>query len=221
MVVLALATLLSDQVAGQAATTDPNDGRRNTSVFDCLPPAAEAFSFTVRRGPGELALWLPTSFGRPYLILSQDFAQTGAIFRESDVAVELGDGNAQLWVDAEHFGSCVENPARSVWEHAKLSGVDFRASGTNPDWHLEIRHGGNIDFVSAVSDAHLVAPTPEPDTNSTPGGSVYTVRTDSGELRVQIGIPSCRPADGGNITGASVSVTLAGLTFVGCGRPLH
>ncbi len=41
----------------------------------------------------------------------------------------------------EPYLDCTYDRRASIWEHAKLSGVDFRAVGNEPGWVLEVREG--------------------------------------------------------------------------------
>ena len=51
-----------------------------------------------------------------------------------------------LEVDGETIRGCTEDRYESIWEDAKLSGVDFRAVGNEPGWVLEIRDSESIRF---------------------------------------------------------------------------
>lgn len=77
-----------------------------TYVYEC---ADGEFDFTTRTGPGELALWLPARFGRPYLVLSQVRAASGAKYREGDVVVWTKGAEALLEVGDEVYTGCKED----------------------------------------------------------------------------------------------------------------
>lgn len=207
---------------GEESSVSQESARLNTSVFDCPGTGThEPFEFTIRRGPGELALWLPLSFGLPYVVLSRDFDADGEMYREGDVSLRLSATSASLNVDSDDFSDCVVNPLRSVWEHAKLSGIDYRASGTDPDWYLEIRRGGSLVFASGRSNTRVDMPAPEPEYDALRERTLYRSQTDQGSFIVEIGSTSCVPEDGAPITGSSVLVSLETQTFSGCGRALH
>jgi hypothetical protein len=127
---LALCACAGDDLGAPVTATALVDGRINTTVFDCETPAGASFEFTIRRGAAELALWLPGSFGMPYLVLSEEYEgnEFTGLYREADVSVDLAGESVELRVGDDRFAGCRENQQRSVWEHAKLSGIDFRAS---------------------------------------------------------------------------------------------
>jgi len=188
----------------------------NTSVFVCDAPAGDSFEFTVRLGPGELAVWLPWEFGRPYLVLAEQAGDNGREFAEGDVLIRLRGQRADLFVGAERFSGCLRNAERSVWEHAKLSGVDFRATGSAPDWTLEIRDKRKIWLQVAVDGLDLQAMAEEAEQRGNLG--VYRAPTASGLLEVQIGGAPCAV---GGFDGTTVAVFLDGAMYSGCGRGLH
>jgi hypothetical protein len=55
--------------------------------------------------------------------------------------VDLADESVELHVGDQRFTGCRENRLRSVWEHAKLTGIDFRASGEAAGFAVEIGGG--------------------------------------------------------------------------------
>lgn len=193
--------------------------RGNTMVFDCARAPGEPFELTLRRGPGELALWLPLEFGIPYTVLSQ--TEPDGPYREGDVTLVLRDDAADLTVGAAAFTGCSLDPLRSIWEHAKLSGVDFRAAGTDPDWFVEIGAGRSLHFRSRRNDTDVVVATPEPESDPAAMRTVYRAALDSREIEVEIVIASCAPPDVPAMMGSYTEVRLDGMTFVGCGRALH
>jgi membrane-bound inhibitor of C-type lysozyme len=69
-----------------------------TSVFNC-PAKDKAITFIVRTMNADLALWLPAEFDRPYLLLEQVPAASGAKYETGDVMVWLHGQEAMLAVD--------------------------------------------------------------------------------------------------------------------------
>ena len=85
-------------------------------LFTCLD-GAEPFSFRIRTGPGEIALWLPARFdgrdGGLYHVLGQVRAASGAKYADGPLVVwtKGRSGNpmeALLEVDGELFPRCLE-----------------------------------------------------------------------------------------------------------------
>ncbi|WP_420456669.1 YbaY family lipoprotein [Rubrivirga sp.] len=73
-----------------------------TLVFGC----DQAFTFRIRTGPGEIALWLPERFGDRTLVLGQVRAASGARYQDGDVTVWTKGDEALLEVDGESFAGC-------------------------------------------------------------------------------------------------------------------
>lgn len=178
----------------------------------------------MRRGAAELALWLPPAFARPYLVLSEEYVGTEftGFYREGDVSIDLADASVELAVGNERFTGCRENRLRSVWEHAKLSGASFRATGEDPAWYLEIRDEDRLDFRSALDATPLTLPMANVRLEAGAAGARYrSLAGTQPELVVEIEAADCRVADGLGLSGVTVVVTLEGRPFRGCGRPLH
>jgi putative lipoprotein len=192
-----------------------------TAVFDCSDPDGGDFDFVMRTGPGEIAVWLPLRFNRPYLVLGQIRAASGARYEGDGVTVWTHADEALLIVDGEQFGGCALDRARSIWEHAKLSGVDFRAVGNEPGWHLEIRNGDRLQFVYDYGQSEVIAPAPDPLVEAGSRQATYDIQTDTYMLTVRIHGSECIDSMSGEMFESSVVVDLDGKTFQGCGRALH
>ena len=75
-----------------------------------------AFEFTIRNGPGEIALWLPARFasreGGTYRVLGQVRSADGAKYQDGPVTVwTRGADEALLEVDGETFAGCRRVPS--------------------------------------------------------------------------------------------------------------
>ncbi|MDH4047259.1 MAG: MliC family protein [Gammaproteobacteria bacterium] len=202
-----------------AAATEPTFSP--TSVFDCGDTAGGAFSFVIKAGPGEIAIWLPPRFGRPYLVLGQSASASGAKFEGDGITVWTHGDEALLKVDNQRFQGCRKNRARSIWEHAKLSGVDFRAAGNEPGWYLEIRNSDSLKFVYEYGQNELLAPAPAPIEDPASRQVTYAVQNDAYSLIVRIIGAPCIDSMSGDQFESHVVVDLDGKTYQGCGRALH
>lgn len=87
--------------AGDLGMAPQPTGR--TLVYGC---DAAAFTFRIRTGPGEIALWLPERFGSRYLVLGQVRAASGAKYQDGPVTVWTKGDEALLEVDGETFTGC-------------------------------------------------------------------------------------------------------------------
>jgi len=191
-----------------------------TAVFDCNSNAG-AFSFTTRTGPGEIALWLPPEFGKPYLVLGQIRAASGARYLGDGVLLWNKVDEALLDVDGIQYHGCVLNRRSSIWEHAKLSGVDFRAVGNEPGWHLEIRDADSIRFVYDYGLKEINTSAPELTLDNDNRSATYSVKSEGGEIEVTIVGEPCSDTMSGEAFESRVSVLLDDQTYHGCGRALH
>ena len=192
----------------------------NTTVYDCQSNAGE-FAFTTRTGPGELAVWLPNRFGRPYLVLGQVEAASGARYEGDGVVVWSKGSEAMLEVDGETIRACAENRYASVWEHAKLSGVDFRGVGNEPGWVLEMRHGDKTRFEYDYGQSEITVFTPKPRIDLANRASVWEMQSDAGDFVVTIDGTRCDDTMSDHSYESRVTVKLGDRVFPGCGRALH
>ena len=193
-----------------------------TQVFVC----GDDVQFTTRTGPGEIAVWLPPRFGRPYLVLGQVRAASGSKYQDGPVTVWTRGEQALLEVDGETFTGCANDPQRAVWEDAKLSGWDFRAVGQEPGWELRMRR----DLETAVGQrARFVYDYGQQEATLVPREQATEGRrtvfrgssTDGRPFEMTLEVRSCSDAMSGETYETTVTVTLGGETFRGCGRPLH
>ncbi len=192
-----------------------------TAVFECADGDSDV-EFTVRTGPGEVALWLPERFqgrsGGTYLVLGQVRAASGAKYEGGGVTVWTKGDAALLEVDGQTFTGCRENPQRSVWEDAERSGVDFRAVGQEPGWHLDICEGERIRFVYAYGEREATTPAPAPTVAD--GRTVYRAESEAHTLIVTITGEPCSDVMSGERFEHAVTVELDGEPYRGCGRSL-
>jgi uncharacterized membrane protein len=94
---------------------------------------------------------------------------------------------------------------------------DVRAQGQEPSWSLEIRKGKGIRFTYDLGKREVVTPMPVPRTDSKSGATVYRAVTEANDLRVVIEQTPCTDSMSGNPFEATVTVTLNGQTYHGCG----
>ncbi|MDA0335458.1 MAG: MliC family protein [bacterium] len=191
-----------------------------TFVYECAV-GDSSFIFSMKTGPGEIALWLPWRFQRPHLVLGQVRAASGARYEGGGVTVWTKGEEALVEVEGETFRGCRHNRRLSIWEHAKLSGVDFRAVGNEPGWNLEIRRQDRLTFVYDYGDQRLVTPCPDPATDAAARRSIYHAATEAHELTVTLEYGPCVDTMSDEIFETKVTVDLDGTTFRGCGRALH
>ncbi len=97
---------------------------------------------------------------------------------------------------------------------------DFRAIGQEPGWQLEIRKGVEMRLTYDYAKGMAVTPAPAAHLDSGSGTRTYHAVTEANDLRVVIVPVACTDSMSGRPFPATVSVTLNGRTFRGCGEEL-
>lgn len=204
----------AESPASAAAASDSRSGR--ASVYAC-----EDFDFSTQTEPEQAHLWLPLRFGHAYLRLPRVPTASGAKYAAGDVMLWTKGQEALLEIDGETFAGCIRDPRRSVWEDAKLRGVDFRAVGNEPGWHLEITRGERMRLVTDYGALEVSVPTPEPVVDPDSSRAIYDGFASSRPLRVVLEAKPCADTMSGERFPTSVVVSLGDEAWRGCGRPLH
>ncbi len=191
-----------------------------TAVFECNVDDT-SFAFTTRTIDQGLALWLAAKFERPYLALEQSPAASGSRYEGDGVVVWLHGEEAMLEVDGERFSGCRRNSQASIWEHAKLSGVDFRATGNEPGWVLEISERTSIDLSYDYGASRIQANASEPVDDQRAMRSTWDAIVDGVTLKLEISAVACTDSMSGAQFESTVVIYLGDRKFQGCGRALH
>jgi putative lipoprotein len=186
----------------------PEVGR--TFVYDCDGET----SFTVRTGPGEVALWIPASLGGAYLVLGATPAASGARYADGDTVYWSKGDLATFEIGGQRFIDCRSNPAKVPWADAARRGALFRGLGQEPGWNVEIERDERIvlvtDYGGARTEVAHAAPVVE--------GARTTYRAADGSLTVLVERRACADSMSGEAFEAAVTVTLAERVLHGCGR---
>lgn len=180
-----------------------------TLVYECT-----GTEFIARVGPGEMALWLEDR----YLVLSQVRSASGVKYQEGGVLFWSRGEEALLEIDGIRYPGCRLNPARAPWEDARRRGVDFRAVGNEPGWHLEIRSGQHLLWVGDYGASRTLLSDPQ--LLQEQGRRQY--RAGEGDETVEVTITEqfCVDTMKGEEFPATVTVNLGGRSYQGCGRDL-
>jgi putative lipoprotein len=99
----------------------------------------------------------------------------------------------------------------------RLDDADFRAIGQEPGWHMDIAHGKKILLVTDYGEHHFEFPFANPD--STTGRKSYDVRASGHHLLAVIEEKPCNDSMSGRAFVATVTVTIDGKEYTGCGGP--
>jgi uncharacterized membrane protein len=194
------------------------DGQRHgakpdtTLVYEC----ADGLTF-VAALRGDTA-WAFLSSGT--VALPHVSAASGARYAESDVVLWMKGEDVTLELPGSQAKSCRNNRRQAIWEHAKLSGVDFRAVGNEPGWHLEISPD-SIRLVSDYGERRAAFPTPEYRTDTVLSRTVYRTVSGGDTLEVRLELGPCHDTMSGEAFETSVTLALGDRTLRGCGRALH
>lgn len=163
---------------------------------------------------GDAALEL----SRDVLRLTREPAASGARYSDGKVRVWNKDGEALLELDGATY-RCTESRAGSIRADARLRGVDFRATGNEPGWVLEV-HRDRIVFVGGYGSARVTVPRPPPRVDSGSRETVYAAETEAHRVRVLIRERECVDSMSGDRAEASVSVEIDDRAYRGCGYAL-
>ena len=105
----------------------------------------------------------------------------------------------------------------NVWHAAKLRGVAFRAIGQEPGWLLEITSGEEILIVTDYGKERKSLPYVEPREDKAARKTVFQIDADTSVL---IEGKPCTDSMSGESFQTTVTATLGGKTYKGCGRAL-
>ncbi len=97
---------------------------------------------------------------------------------------------------------------------------DFHAVGQEPGWQLDIRKGAEMRLTYDYGRGMAVLPVPAPEVDAAAGTRIFHASTGANDLRVVIVPVRCNDSMSGKAFAATVTVTLNGRTFRGCGEDL-
>jgi len=195
-----------------------------THVFDCGAPGADSISVTMRVDSTRAWLWLPQDIRMQPVRLEQLEAASGARYEGSFDDTPVGVWNkgqeAIFEIGTQRYDSCTRNNYRSVWEDAKLGGIDFRALGNEPGWLVDVYVDDRFDVQWRYGErtAELPYMRPEmPDESTT----VFRSETDEHSHVMTLKAGGCTDTMSGFAFPVAVTIRIDGSEYTGCGRPLH
>ncbi len=193
------------------------DYQAETFVYEC-----DDYSFTARIEGQQAWLFLPgKTINLPHVV-----SASGAKYSDGET-VFWNKGKEALLIlginslDSMKQRNCINNRKKAIWEHAKLNGVDFRAIGNEPGWHLEISQGRQIVLVTDYGENRFIFSTPEPETDSQARQTSYKASQDGNQLLITIEGRSCHDTMSGDGYASRVKVTINKKSYQGCGAALH
>lgn len=200
---------------GSAAGPDSEAAARSgrTYVYEC----AGANRLTVRV-EGETA-WLFLASGTARLPHVR--SASGAKFSDGASTYWSKGEQASFVLPGRTYPGCRNNRALAIWEDAKFRGVDFRAVGNEPGWHLEIFDGEKVVFTHNYGQERhefsFVPPMSDPASRT----SRYQLRNAGHSLLITLAGRSCSDSMSGESFQTHVALLFDGIAYAGCGRALH
>ncbi len=160
------------------------------------------------------------------LLLRETPAASGAKYSDGKNLFRQKGEEALLELEGRPPARCRENPQRAVWEDARLNGVDFRAVGNEPGWHLEIREEGEaaaaIDLVTMYGEHYYSFPGARREAVPEAAGRLrYTAALGKHRLVVMLEQGECIDTMSGERFATRVEVRLDHEIYRGCGRRLR
>src|SRR5690349_6502038 len=182
-----------------------------TFVFDC----DGGYSFTVRFGPGEMALWAPESLGGTYQVLSLAGSGSGARYVEGETVFWNKGNLATIEIAGQRFVDCRSNPSKAPWADAKRRGATFRALGNEPAWYVEIF----ADRLVIVTELGTKRTELRHSGAAEAAGQItYRAAAEGHEATVVIDRRACADSMSGEGFEAAATVSFENRTLHGCGR---
>jgi len=195
--------------AESAERARPDSGR-DAEAFECpVGGRGETIAVTLRAGPDTALVTLPDRFSPRTRGVTRVEAP-GAKYTGDRIVFWKRGPDVRVEVDGETLRGCA--PA-SVWREARRRGVVFRGLGQEPGWQVEVR-AESLRFVGDYGRRTLGVPRSSVTVDRTTDGTVY--RADS--LDVVIDAEACTDVMSGAFFERTVTVTVEGDTYRGCGR---
>lgn len=113
-----------------------------------------------------------------------------------------------------------ENSRLDVWAQARQQGVDFRATGNEPGWVLEIRDGESVVLVADYGSSRYEIARAETATDPVSGGRVLRSAGSPAGFEVILIDQPCSDDMSGESFPTTVLLKLGEQHLRGCGRTL-
>lgn len=200
---------LSDRPEGMEKHFPTEIQKKQTRVYYC-PSSQKRITLRFEKN----RLWLFSPEGT-YSFDSHCDPLEGMTCRNKEgIVLRFDRETASLKTPKIQLSDCRWDPKASVWEAAKLDGVDFRAIGEEPPWILEIR-GARVDFYFGYEKRRYRFPHTRIETENN-----RTVM-ESKEFKAVLTPGPCRDSMSGKTFETAVWIEWGGRRLHGCGRALH
>lgn len=190
----------------------PGGEKAKTFVYQC----AGDFEFTAQAAGDSLWLFLP----RRTVELRRTAAGSGTRYTDGDTTFWSKGGKGWFTGLEGEYEECQNDRSKAIWEHAKLGGVDYRAVGTEPGWHVEIRPE-SIVYVGDYGNVQYTFARPEPQVYQEERTTFYETAADGVTFNIRIRARECRDTMSGEEFATEATIWVNGREYRGCGKALH
>jgi uncharacterized membrane protein/membrane-bound inhibitor of C-type lysozyme len=191
----------------------PPERDLDVNVYAC----DDGTSYTVAIGPEAALLLLPDGARR----LPHVRSASGARYASDDGTEFWNKGEeAMLLIDGVQLAGCRSDAMAAVWETARVRGVDYRAVGNEPGWHLEIVDGGVSRFVGDYGELVIEFDTPPAVDGGGPGSVDYFWQDGERRIEVRLRPEDCRDTMVDVTYPLRARVKVDDRVFDGCARAL-
>jgi uncharacterized membrane protein len=145
----------------------------------------------------------------------------GAVYSDGAITYR-GKGEDASIERPEHARvECTNNRVEAIWEDAKLRGADFRGTGNEPGWYLEISKAYGIVYVTNYGSDRYHFEEFDADSDDASGSTVFEASKGGHELTILLEGRPCMDSMSGAEFATKVTVSLDGESWNGCGKALH
>lgn len=180
-------------------------------AYEC----ADTLQFTAHVTSDSTWLFLPDTT----LKVNPVSSGSGAKFQGSRYIFWSKDDEALLQYPQGGLMNCTAVPQEKPWQAARIRGVDFRAVGQEPGWHLEIIKGKQIKYIGNYGEDTVTVSASDPQKEQQ--RTIYRAETEDHELEVEVIDEPCTDIMNGFEYPFTVSITVDEGTYQGCGRNLE
>lgn len=209
---IALTGCMHSNAAAENASASAG-AREQTWVFEC----PDDYSFVARTRGDSIWLFLP---GRT-VELPKAASASGSSYSDGSTGLLIDGDSAELETASARHARCRNNRALAIWEHAKLNGVDFRATGNEPGWYMEISNRYDILVVTDYGQTTYRFPSASLESEPDSRTATYRARSENDSAEIVITRAPCRDSMSGEAFPAAVSVRINDREYRGCGKALH
>ncbi len=199
------------QQAQRITDNTQSDGTGEIIVFHC----EQDFRFTVQVDSDTALLFLK----QDTIVLEKSASGSGAKYVADGYLFWSKGDSAILGIGDRQYLLCANVPSTAVWQAAALRGIDFRATGNEPGWHLEMEYGEQVRLVTMYGEKSYTFITPDV-TQPDKFPVEYFFSNGKDSLQVEILSTPCQDSMSGVEHPFTVLLNLNGNQLRGCGREL-